>query len=451
MLEFLTVLSRRWRIVMSLVLLGIAAAAVITQQLTPRYEADAQVFVALDTGSTAAELNSAATFSTQRVTSYADLVQSPLVLDPVIDDLGLDVTATELATQVEAQVAPDTVLIEIFVSDESPQAAADIANAVATNLASAVETLDRTPSSTTSPVRLSTTRPAVPPSGPVSPVPALNLAIGLVAGLLLGLTLAAVREALDTTLKDDGDVVESSGLPTLALVPTNEAVEESPLISRSPGNPVWAESYRKLRTNLSYVDPDDPARVIVVASALAGDGKSLTAANLACSLAQSGKRTVLVEADLRRPSLAGLLALASDIGVTTVVTGKADLADAVQRTDLFDVVTSGPIPPNPSELLGSQSFSAMIERLRGEYDYVVVDTPPLVAVTDAAVVSVVADAVVVVVKAKRTRRQDLRRALYGLRAVDANVVGVVLNQMNAGTMNYYRYEYTPRRPPLPSH
>ena len=140
---------------------------------------------------------------------------------------------------------------------------------------------------------------------PRTPIPAVNIALGLFAGLLTGLALAALREALDTTITGENDVHEVSGLPTLAMIPTNGHVADSPVLGVSSAGSAWGEAFRKLRTNLSYVDPDHPADVIAVASALPCDGKSLTAINLVASLAQNGRRAVLVEADLRRPSLAG--------------------------------------------------------------------------------------------------------------------------------------------------
>lgn len=448
MLDLLAVVARRWRAVVAMVIIGITAASAVTYVVTPTYRASTQLFVALDSADNAIELNSAASFSSQRVKSYPGLVDSPLVLDPVIEELGLETSPSELARSVQAEVLPNTVLIQVFADDTSPVRAAEVANAVAVNLAAVVEELDRTRDDRTSPVRVSVTRQATPPRSPRTPIPALNLALGLLIGLGLGLLWAAVREALDTSVKNEADALDASGLPTLAQVPTNSRVSQGPIIEHSQPseNPVWAESYRKLRTNLSYVDPDNPPEVIMVASALPGDGKTLTAANLAASLAQSGRRTVLVEADLRRPSLAGLLGVDNEIGVTTVVTGRTTLDDALQRSDVFEVLVSGPIPPNPSELLGSQAFAAMMRTLRDRYDAVIIDTPPLVAVTDAAVVSSITDTVVVVVRAKRTKRADLRKALYSLRAVEANVAGIVLNQVKLNAMSYYQYDYQPATP-----
>lgn len=441
MLDLLAMVARRWRILTTTILVSVALAAGITHELTPTYRASAQLFVALESSDNPSDLAYGNTFTSQRVKSYPDLVDSPLVLGPVIDDLQLDTTPEELGKRVAAEVSPNTVLIQVFVDDSSPVEAANIANAVSGQLATVVEDLDRTSKDRVSPVRVSVTREAVPPSGPRSPIPALNITVGFVLGVLLGIALAALREALDTSIKDERDIFEATGLPTVAQVPTNTAVGRSPVIGSDSINPVWAESYRKLRTNLSYIDPDNPARVIVVASALPGDGKSLTAANVAASMTQGGKRCVLVEADLRRPSLSRLLEVSPDAGVTTVVTGKTSLADAMQTSHGFDVLVSGPIPPNPSELLGTQAFAGLLATLRSSYDVVVVDTPPLIAVTDAAVAATVADAVLFVVRAKHTSHGDVRRALASLQAVDAKVVGVVINQVAFSALSYYQRDY----------
>ncbi|MBF4162539.1 polysaccharide biosynthesis tyrosine autokinase [Nocardioides acrostichi] len=444
MVEFLTILRRRWRILVAMVVLGVAAAGLLTTQMTPTYRATAQLFVAFANTSsddTALSLSQGNLFAANRVKSYPDLVSSPLVLQPVIDDLELDESPEELAGRVSAQVPPNTVLIEVYADDENPGLAAKIANDVSKNLITVVEDLDRIKSSDASPVRVSLTREAVPPTSPRSPVPVLNLSAGLLLGLALGLGLALLRDSLDTTIKDDADVESATGLTTLASVPVNPDINETPVIQQGAASPVWSESYRKLRTNISYLSPDDPPRSLLVTSALQGDGKTVTAANLAASLAQSGRHTILVDADLRRPSVAKLLGLVPDVGVTSIVTGKATLADVMQHAHGFDVVASGPIPPNPSELLESQMFRGLVESLLEEYDSVIVDTPPLVAVTDAAVVATAADAVIVVARANRTKAPELRRALLGLRAVDARIAGVVLNRVTMDSNAYYQYSY----------
>ena len=225
------------------------------------------------------------------------------------------------------------------------------------------------------------------------------------------------------------------------LFRSNSDSATAPTINHGQGNTVWAESYRMLRTNISYLDPDNPPKSIIVTSALSGDGKSLTSINLAASMGQNNRRAILIEADLRRPSISSTLGLTPDVGVTNVVAGKALISDVLQHATGFDVITSGPIPPNPSELLGSHAFGRMIEELGRTYDSIIIDSPPLLAVTDAAVASLHADGVVVVCSARRTKRQELKRAIESLLAVEAKVLGVVVNRIKGQQGGYYEYSY----------
>lgn len=446
MVEFLRLVGHRWRIIVSFVLLGVIAGAVITYLTPSSYKASAELFVGLGegTGDNATGLAASGIYVQNRIKSYPELVDTPLVLNPVIEDLKLSVSAEDLADDVSAEVDTGTVLMKVIVDEKSASQAAAIANAVAKETVKLIETIDRSPGGS-APVTLTVVRPATVPSKPSTPIPWLNILIGLFAGLGIGLAAAALRETTDTTIKNENDITEATGLPTIALIPTNPDVATTPVVTQSGSSPTWAEAYRKLRTNLSYLDPDHPARCLLVTSSAPGDGKTMTAANLAATIAQSGRRAVLVEADLRRPSVSRVLGLIPDVGVTNVVAGKATISEVVQAADGFDVITSGPIPPNPSELLGSQAFHRMLQSLLVSYDNVVIDTPPLLAVTDAAVAAVNADAVIVVSRYKKTRRQDLRKALEGLRAVDANVAGVVVNQVAQNSAYYYQYEYRSTR------
>lgn len=444
MAEFLRILRRRWRAVTILVLLGVAAASVVTAQMTPTYRSTAQLFVAFagtSANDTAESLSQGSEFAANRVTSYPELVTSPRVLDPVIEDLGLSTTPRELGERVSASVATDTVLIEVEADAPTADESAQIANAVSRNLIRVVQELDRVNDQGESPVRVSFTRAATPPESPSSPVPAINIPLGLVLGLALGIGLALLRESLDNTIKTDTDVETTTGLRALASVPANRRVGKTPVLQQDAANPVWAESYRKLRTNISYLSPDDPPRSLMVTSSHEGDGKTLTAVNLAATLAQGGRRTVLVDADLRRPSVHRLLDLVPDVGVSSAITSKASIEALIQQAHGFDVITSGVIPPNPSEMLDSNAFRSMITKLRAEYDHVVIDTPPLLAVTDAALVATTSDTVILVCRSGETKIPDLKRALRSLRAVDAHVAGIVLNRVSSSSSSYgYAYE-----------
>lgn len=442
MADFVQAMRQRWRVVATFVALGLALAAVGTMLATPAYTSTAQLFVSFSSAgsnASAESLSQGSEFAANRVTSYPELVSSPRVLQPVIDELELDTTPQDLAERVSASVPTETVLIEVEAEATSAEDSAAIANAVAQNLVTVVQELDRVEEGGSSPVRVSVTRQAVAPESPSYPTTALNLGAGLFLGLLLGVGSALLRHTLDTTIKDEADVEEATGLRTLAAVPVNREIDRTPVLRQDAANPVWSEAYRKLRTSISYLSPDDPPRTLLVTSTHEGDGKTVTAVNLAASLAEGGRRTVLVDADLRRPSVHQLLDLVPNVGVTSAVTNQASLEGITQQAHGFDVIASGVVPPNPSEMLESRAFRSMIATLRERYDHVVIDAPPVLAVTDAAVVATVADAVIVVCRSRTTKIPDLRRALDGLRAVDAHVAGVVLNRVAEGTSSTYAY------------
>jgi succinoglycan biosynthesis transport protein ExoP len=445
-LEFLALLRRRWRVVVTFVVLGVAANVAVTSQMTPQYEATSQLFVSLTTSDSVSELAQSQLFSAHRVSSYPSLATSPLVLEPVIREVGLTETPAKLAERVTATVPTNTVLIDIKVLDESPERAAELAGAISTELAEVITELDRTSTGGGSPVRVTQVRPAEVGEEPVSPIPLLNLAIGVFGGLGLGLGAAALRDVLDNTIKSDNDIEQAAGLPVLSAIPTKADMSRSPLLGVDNANPGWSEAYRRLRTNVSFLDPDHPPRRLLITSALAAEGKTATAINLAIALSQNGQSTLLIDADLRRPSAAKVLGLVADVGLTTVISGQSQLSDVVQQGPGLDVLTSGPIPPNPSEILGSQAFRKLLDEALASYHTVVIDSPPVIAVTDAAVASAAADAVIVVARARKTTKPDLARAVEALRAVDARVVGAVINRSSAGDGAYYDYTYQSSRP-----
>ncbi|MBZ5733285.1 polysaccharide biosynthesis tyrosine autokinase [Nocardioides sp. TRM66260-LWL] len=447
MIEFLRLLRVRWTWLVASVLLGVGVAAGVTYFMTPSYRASSQLFVAIGNSQNNSSRTTALTiYLNSRIKSYPGLISSPLVLEPVIKKLGLQTTPEALADKISASVGDGTYLMDVTVDDDSPTLAAEIANEASKQLITVIENLDASGSSSDAPVKLSIVKPAATPTSPRTPEPFLNIALGLVGGLGLGIAAAGLRDVLDTSLKSEAEVEQSTGLPTIGVVPVSNDVSASMIgqgqRSKSFG---WGEAYRKLRTNISYLDPDNPPRALLVTSSQPKEGKTTTAANLAATLAQSGRRVILLDADLRRPSIAKQLGLVPDVGLTNVIAGRATISEVVQQVDSFDVVTSGPIPPNPSELLGSNAFARLVETLKVSYDAIVIDSPPVLAVTDAAVMSTCADTVLLVCKANSTRRQELIRALDGLAAVDARVAGVVLNQMPVNSAVYYSYEYRPAR------
>jgi capsular exopolysaccharide synthesis family protein len=443
--DYLRVLRKRWKLITLCILLAVAAATAASLLPKPVYRAQAQLFVSTTQAASdaASGLNQGGQFAQQRVKSYADVINSPQVTQQVIQRLGLNLTPRQLAKKLSADAPLDTVLINVNATDTSPARARDIANAVAERFTNVATDLETPAGGGPSPVKVSVVRAADLPPSPVSPRKKLNIALGLLVGLAVGVGFAVLRETLDTSVKSVGDVQAILGLATLGVIGFDPRTPKHPLVVQDKPDSPRAEAFRQLRTNLQFVDIDHSPRSIVVTSSLPEEGKSTTTCNLAIALAQAGLNVVLVEGDLRRPRLAEYLGIEGAVGVTDVLIGRAALEDVLQPWGSrgLEVLASGPTPPNPSELLGSHQMQQLIADLEELADLVLIDAPPLLPVTDAAVLSKVTSGAILVVRSGRTRREQVHRALETLQAVDAHVFGVVLNMAPTKGPDAYRYGY----------
>lgn len=415
---YIRVLRERWRFIAACVLIGLCAAAVATLLMPRVYTARAQLFVATS-DENGANAYQGGLFAQQRVQSYTQIVNSPVVVKGVIGALGLPTTPDQLIGQISVAAPPNTVLINITVRDGSPQRAQAIADATAAEFTRFVTRIEPTSPDGTPMVEIGVVGPADPPVAPTGPQPVLNLAIGLFAGIVAGIAGAVLREVLDTSVRTSEDVDCDLGLTTLGVIPPADPRR---------GPPKRAEAFRQLRTNLQFIDGGRMPRSVVVTSAASGDGRTATLVDLAVSHARAGQRVIVVETDLRRPVLTESLGLADGAGLSSVLTGRAALAEALRDwgDGLLRVLPSGPVASDASELLASEDMKHLLRTLEGEADLVLLDSPPLLPFTDGAVLAAEADAALLVVRAGRTGRGPLRAALASLVAVDARLLGVVL-------------------------
>lgn len=447
--DYVTLVRRRWMVIVLSTLLVVGAGAAYTVSATPQYSSSARLFISTNDAQQA-DAYQGGLFSAQRVTSYADLVSSREVAGEVVDELGIPTTPEDLSAQVSAEVVPETVILEITATDPDPDDARSIAQAYAEAMVDLVRQLETPANSSSAPIKATIVEAASEPRSPVSPQPVRNIALALLLGLLLGLAAAVARDFLDNTIKEVSDLGQASDAPLLATIGYDASAKRSPLITSLDSHAPRVEAFRVLRTNLQFVDVDSPDKVFVVTSPLPGEGKTTTAVNLAITMAQSGRSTVLVECDLRRPRAGIALAMDSSIGVTTILLGKVTLEDAVQKHDASDlhVIGSGAIPPNPAELIQSKAMADFIADLRGRYDMVIIDAPPLLPVTDAALLAAHSDGALMVVRYNKTTRDQFAQAINRLTQVDAAAVGVLLNMVptrrRPGSYGYgYGYGYAP--------
>jgi succinoglycan biosynthesis transport protein ExoP len=441
--DYLRVLRLRWRLVFACVLAALAAAAAVSVLTVPVYQSDAKFFVrAANSDGSVGSAYTGSLFTQQRVKSYKEFITSPTVTQAVVARLG-DSTLTPdmVAGKLSADANLDTVNLNLHGTDRDAARAQKITQAAAEAFRDYVGKLEGS-STSVSPVALEIVVPATE-AHQTAPRTKLNLALGMLVGLALGVGLAVLREVLDTRVKSPADMDERFKLATLAVVGFDPQAKERPLIVQDDPKSARAEAFRRLRTNLQFVDVDQHPQSIVITSALQSEGKTTTACNLAIALSSAGVPVILIDGDLRRPSLAEYLGLESAVGLTNVLIGQVDVDDALQpwgTTGRLQVLPSGTLPPNPSELLGSQHMADLLRTLE-ERALVLIDAPPLLPVTDGAILAATASGALLVVRMGKTRREQIGHALEALTSVGAHVYGTVLNMARTKGPDAYNYGY----------
>ncbi|MGC0365725.1 succinoglycan biosynthesis transport protein ExoP [Rhodococcus sp. 27YEA15] len=450
--EYFRVLRARWRwvaAVTAVVTLTALAGSLIS---TPVYQASTRLFVSMSVGTSVGEALQGNQLSQQLVTSYARLLTGTTLAQRTIDSIGADrlggMSANALASEVTATAAPGTVLLDVSVQDTSPERARDIANALSDEFVAMVRELGTPADGGAAPARVIVEQRAEVPTTATSPKTTRNLLLGSMIGLLLGIAAAVIRDRTDNRLTAEADIEEIVGSAVVGAVPFDRNRETHAAVNFTDGYSVEAEAYRELRTNLRYISVDNPPRVIVVTSPLPAEGKTTTSVNIALVLSESGKKVCLVDGDLRKPRISAYLGIIGTVGLSSVLSGQATLDEVLQPVGdgELSVLAAGVTPPNPSELLGSDTTRALFDELRTRFDYVIVDASPLLPVTDAAVLSTVADGALIAVRHGSTKRDELSTAVGNLNAVGARIIGSVLTMAPGARkgVDPYGYYYSDR-------
>ncbi|MFK0006916.1 polysaccharide biosynthesis tyrosine autokinase [Paenarthrobacter sp. NPDC090520] len=454
--DYWKVLRAHWISVIAITILGGIAAFGWTLTQAKVYSADASGIISVGVNKDLGTAMAGETYSKSRAKSYLDVAKSRSVAETVIQDLNLqDTTPEKLIARVSAQNPQDTATLKFTAQANSPTAARDLAEAWVSAVGKQVDQLEKggTNSTETSIVSFRSLDAAQLPTSPSSPNTRLALAIGLVAGLLLAIGYALLRNVFDRRVRSAVRLESETGVAVIGTVPFHKNFDGSNRIVLSQGGNdlenknhqdyAVAEAIRELRTNLQFMDVDNPPRIIVVTSALPGEGKTTVIANLAQTIAASGQRVVVVDGDLRRPKLAKTFGLLTNVGLTDVLIGRATLNDVLQpwgeSGDLF-VLGAGSVPPNPSELLGSNVMHTLLEDI-AKHAIVLVDAPPLLPVTDAAILTARTDGAIVVSRAGKTTYDQLKRALQNLDRVKGRPLGLIINGVSRKSSKGEDYGY----------
>jgi non-specific protein-tyrosine kinase len=493
-----------WLIILSVVLAG-GAAFLISQQMTPIYQASATMLINQAPSQNSSEY--AALLTSQRLAeTYAQMLTTQPILEGVTQSLGLNISTERLKSQISVQLIRDTQLIQVSVEHTDPTWASRIANEVVINFAEynknfqasryadteaslaaqldelneriqetnqTLQAMDDDPEQELERNKLETTlsqnqalfasllqtyesvrlakaestsdvilvEPAFPPERPVRPKVLQNTLLAAVVGGMLAVGLIFLIDALDNTIKGPDDVARHLGLPVLGMIARDEATkEDDSLITISqPRSPI-SEAYRALRTNIQFASVDKPIQSLVVTSIAPAEGKTTVAANLSITLSQGGRNVIVIDADLRRPKMHQKMNLPNRKGLTSLfMQADLHLDGTIQKTKTNNlyVMTTGNLPPNPSELLASDRMDHILDKMLDNADIILIDTPPIMAVTDAVILSQRVDGLLLVIKVGETKTVAAQQTVSQLRRLNANILGVVLNSVPTRGSRYY--------------
>jgi capsular exopolysaccharide synthesis family protein len=438
--EYLRIFARYWWVIVLLTAVG-AAIGWGTWQFTDReYQSTATLFVATQNGTTVTEAYQNNLFSQERVVSYAGLASSEQVAARAVDQLKAPISSEELRSKISAAPVPQTVLLNVSVTDADPTQAQTYANAVADQLVGLVSELETSRRGGTPAAGAVVVDEAAFPTSPLGLGMLLRIGLGAGGGLVVGIIVAILIGVLDKRVRGREPVENVSGSLVIGALPL-DASREKVDVADLASDDLYAERLRELRTNLRFVAPangDDAPRVIAVTSPRRQEGRTTTAIDLAAALAESGRSVVLVDGDLRKPELADRLPLngpmrdgANARGLTTVLVGENSLIESVISDvsvghHTIALLPAGPSAPRPGELWASQRAEKLFDELANGYDYVVIDTPPLDVYNDAAVVGALSDGALLLARIRKTTTSALRRAVQALQTANVAVIGTVV-------------------------
>ena len=450
--DYVRILRAHWIVIIVATIVG-AGAAFGWSAMQPRvYSADTTGIVTSVGGDgTSGSALVGNQLAQSRVKSYLNLGSWRAVAEHAIDELGLDTSPDVLVNQVTVTNPVDTTALKVTATGSTPESAQNLAQAWLDGMAIEIEKLEGGTSTTPAAISLMVGDSARLPTEPSSPNTRLNVIIGALVGLALGLVYAFVRHTFDRRVRHPRDIERETGVSVIGTLPLEKSMADErqvidfSLESQHGVSHHTIEAMRELRTNLQFIDVDNPPRVIVVTSAVPGDGKSTVSVNLASSLAAAGQWAILIDCDLRRPVIADIFGMSHDVGLTDVLAGRADLQDVAHRPSRdvpLAVVGAGRIPPNPSELLGSHRMRDFLAEI-SKSAIVILDSPPVLPVTDAAVLAAGADGVLIVVSSGKTTFDMLQRAIDNITRTTGRVLGVVLNRVprKGAESAYYGREY----------
>lgn len=435
--RYLVALRRSWVILLVAIILGVGAGYGGSALATPVYTAKAKLYFSIGAGTSGTDLNQGSTYVQAQMLSYAELATSPIVLGPVIDSLGLETSPATLAGTIDATTPQGTTLLEISANAPNAEQAAHVANAIAGSLSSEIDRL--VPVSTSSKKALAVTlvTPASAPLSPSAPDTSRNILAGIVLGLIVGVLIMVLRQRIESRVEGAAALAELTNAPLLASIGRRH---RGPASGSDHVHAVLVtEADRQLgATLLSAMGGDSQHFSVLMTSSVPLEGTSVTALGLALALGERRSRVLLVEGNLRRPSLAHRTGLSAGPGLSDILASSDSAESAVQVNESagIDILVAGAVSGDPSALLSSQAFATLIATAEQDYDVIIIDVAPITVVADAMIIGPLVSGAIVIADSTRVRRAKLVSALDSLTAAQIPIIGVVLNNARTHVPRY---------------
>ena len=430
------VLKKGWLILLLVVALALAARFVSANYITKVYQASTTMFIGTEQGAVTDVTLSELEASNRLIVDYKEIANSRLVIDPVMEELNLDMDIIDFRKALDLETIANSRLFSVSFSSPDPVLAANVANEMAQQLLAAISDIVNVQN-----VRIIDN--AQVPTLPVSPNLNIITLLAAVLGLIIGLLIIYFNEVFNDSFSSQEAVELELQLDVLAVIPKFKEEKNSfskGLVSLNEPNSMLAESFKMLRTNISYINKEDQNKVIMLTSSVAAEGKTTTSCNLAITIAQDHKKVLLIDGDLRKPNLFKTFKIMMMPGLTDIIYGKYTLSEAVQRAvDVpgLDILTAGRLTSMTTELLGSVSFRKILDEARERYDVIILDAPPVLNVSDTIIISKLVDKVLFVVAMDETNRAFVKEAKKSLDKVSVKMMGMVLTNMAINPRNYY--------------
>lgn len=435
--ETISVVLKKWWILLLLLLVfSLGARIICTYFIDKVYQAQTTMFIGKEKGALNNIGISIADIQTynQLIIDYKEIANSRLVIMATMNKLNINMDPIDFRKQMSIDIVEKSRLFTVTFSSNDPVLAAKIANELAKQLTIAVSEIV-----TVENIRVIDT--AMVPKEPVFPQVNLITFLSGAIGIILGLFIIYLLDTFDDTFQTQESIENELQLTVMAIVPKfKKAVNNDSLVMLSDPHSNVSESYRICRTNINYINIDKNHQVLMLTSSAPSEGKTTTSCNLAISMAQANKRVLLIDGDLRKSNVFRLFNIPSRPGLTDAIYGKLSLSNVVQHIDNvsgLDVLVAGKTSPNPSELIGSDSFKKFIEEARSIYDVIIIDTPPVLSASDTAIISQLVDRVILIVAMKETNRTLVIEAKKALEKIRANIIGLILTKTVSKNNAYY--------------